>query len=93
MIDTINWIPVVIRNCTEEEKEMYNCDEIVDNIRPEDGEEVLLTTVFQDGDGNPSVITDIFDEDYNSFEYYDWDEILAWASFPKGYKKGQEALR
>ena len=83
----IEWIPVIIRDCTEEEKEIYGCDKIVDNIRPEDGEEVFLTTIFRDSNGNLSVMTDIFDEDYNSFEYYDWDEILAWAHFPKAYEE------
>ena len=93
MIKTINWIPVVLRDATEEEREMYECDKIADNPVPEDDEVVLLTLVNKDSNGNHIVVTDMFIEDWGSFDYYDWEEIIAWAHFPKAYEDGEEVLR
>lgn len=78
----IEWIPVVIRPATDEEKEMYGdrCKTILDFRLPEyDMQEVLVTL------DSGAVTTDYYDEDWQELECYDWADVRAWAKMPKGY--------
>ena len=81
-INEIEWIPVVIRPATDEEKEMYGdkCKTILDFRFPEyDKQEVLVTLK------NGVVTTDYYDEDWQELELHDWTNVRAWAEMPKGY--------
>lgn len=54
---------------------------------PENGEEILIATPY-------GVSTDTCGLDYD-YGYYleetgDWDDVIAWAYFPKGPKKGKK---
>lgn len=78
----IEWIPVVIRPATDEEKEMYGvgCKTFLDFRLPEyDMQEVLVTL------DSGTVTTDYYDEDWKELERYDWGDVRAWAEMPKGY--------
>lgn len=79
------WVPIVTRPPTEEEKEEYpDCDFMYDCILPDDGEEVLVTTICGD------VVEDTFcrDGDYGCYfeNYCDEGDVLAWQPKPKPYK-------
>lgn len=78
------WIPVKTRPLTEEEKEIYpDYTFIYDCRMPEDGEEVLVTTIF-------GVSTDTYcaDDCGCYFENYcDDGEVLAWKHLPEPYKE------
>lgn len=79
----IEWIPVVIRPATDEEKEMYGvgCKTFLDFRLPEyDMQEVLVTL------DSGVVTTDYYDEDWKELERYDWADVRAWAEMPKGYE-------
>lgn len=81
-INEIEWIPVVIRPATDEEKEMYGdkCETILDFVLPEyDIQEVLVTL------DSGAVTTDYYDEDWKELERYEWADVRAWAEMPKGY--------
>ena len=78
----IEWIPVIIRPATDEEKEVYgaSCETVLDFRLPEyDLQEVLIT--LKDG----TVTTDYYDEDWLELECHTWDDLRAWAEMPKGY--------
>ena len=78
----IEWIPVVIRPATDEEKEMYGsgCKTFLDFRLPEyDMQEVLVTL------DSGAVTTDIYDDDWKMLECYNWADVRAWAEMPKGY--------
>lgn len=82
------WIPIKMRPMTDEEKAEYlECGDgfIYDCRLPDDGDEVLITTVYG------SVVQTTFYNDYDYgcyFEMYeDEDEVLAWMPLPKPYKK------
>lgn len=75
----IEWIPVKLRDATDDEVKMYCCHKVVDSEIPNDGEEVLITNDYG------RVTTDIFEAYYGAFRYYDWEKIVAWAHFPKAY--------
>lgn len=78
------WNPIITREPTDEEREenpdwtfMYDCK------MPDDGEEVLVTTMYGD------VRLDVWCNDSAGayFETYcDDDEVLAWAHLPKPYE-------
>ena len=77
----IEWIPIKVRELTDEERESYD-DEYCfmwDCPLPDDNEEVLVTLTYTDR----IAITTFYD---NYFEDYDWEDIKAWASSPKPYK-------
>lgn len=78
----IEWIPVVIRPATDEEKDVYgaSCETILDFTLPEyDLQEVLITLK------NGTVTIDYYDEDWLELECHAWDDVRAWAEMPKGY--------
>lgn len=85
------WIPIVTRPMTEEEKEEYLGEYDPNEIEmyacpiPEDGQEVLVTTRFGD------VTTDTFyrDDGYYFETYCDDGEVIAWQPKPEPYKKGE----
>lgn len=80
-----NWIPIVRRDLTQEEKESYYSlnglepEYMIENRMPDDGEEVLVSW-----GGN--VLKDIFSHDYFDFENISVDEIEAWMPLPEPYK-------
>lgn len=85
------WIPIVTRPMTEEEKEEYHGEYdpneilIYDCPIPEDGQEVLVNTRFGD------VTTDTFyrDDGYYFETYCDEGDVIAWQPKPEPYKKGE----
>ena len=84
------WIPIKTRPLTDKEKEKYAylgySDEelgfMYDCLLPEDGEEVLITTRYDE------VKTDTFYCDEGGYfeSYCDEDDVKAWMPLPKPYK-------
>lgn len=84
------WIPIKTRPLTNKEKERYadlgysedSIDSMYDCPLPEDGEEVLITTRYDE------VVTDTFYRDEGCYfeTYCDKDDVKAWMSKPKPYK-------
>lgn len=85
------WIPIVTRPMTEEEKEEYHGEydpndmTMYDCQMPEDGQEVLVTTRYGDVD------TDTFyhDDGWYFENFCDDGDVLAWQPKPEPYKKGE----
>lgn len=90
------WIPIKIRPLTNKEKEEYadlgysedSINFMYDCPLPEDGEEVLITTRYDE------VRTDTFYRDDGCYfeTYYDEDDIKAWMPLPKPYKAESEEV-
>lgn len=78
----IEWIPVVIRPTTDEEKEEFGsgCDWYMDFKRPDEDEQMILVTLT-----NGNVTIDYYDADWGGLENFDWEDVKAWAEMPKGY--------
>ena len=80
-----NWIPIVYREPTQEEKDDYfaqNGEELcfmVESEMPENGQEVLVSS-------RGYVSEDVFYEDYYAFENHEVVEVDAWMPKPKAYK-------
>lgn len=84
------WIPIKTRPLTNEEKEKYaylgysdeELDFMYDCLLPDDGEEVLITTRYDE------VETDTFYHDEGCFfeSYCDEDDVKAWMPLPEPYK-------
>ena len=84
------WIPIKTRPLTNKEKEEYadlgysedSIDSMYDCPLPDDGEEVLITTRYDE------VITDTFYRDYGCYfeTYCDKDDVKAWMPKPEPYK-------
>lgn len=90
--EIIVWNEVKKRKPTKKEQaEFYERDigkvpYILTGDMPENGEEILIATPY-------GVSTDTCGLDYD-YGYYleetgDWDDVIAWAYFPKGPKKGK----
>lgn len=82
------WTKIIFRPLTEEEKEKYpeGCDGIYDCNIPEDGQDVLITTL------SGYVVVDTFCRDCDGcyFETYcDTDDVKAWMPFPEPYKEDE----
>lgn len=77
------WIPVIDREATEEEKECYDFEIIYDCKLPENGQEVLITTNRGD------VACTTFYDDYGCYfeDYYEEGEVVAWMPLPLPYVK------
>lgn len=88
------WIPIKTRPLTDKEKEEYadlgySEDSITfmyDCPLPEDGEEVLITTRYDE------VTTDTFCRDEGCYfeTYCDEDDVKAWMPLPQPYKTESE---
>ena len=83
----LEWIPIKTRPLTEEEKSLeyvVDCDldYMYDCELPEDGEDVLITTIWG------SVSTDVFCNDCDGayFETFG-EDVVAWMHFPKPYEE------
>lgn len=84
------WIPIKTRPLTNKEKEEYadlgysedSIDSMYDCPLPDDGEEVLITTRYDE------VTTDTFYRDEGCYfeTYCDKDDVKAWMPLPKPYK-------
>ena len=84
------WIPIKTRPLTNKEKEEYadlgysedSIDSMYDCPLPEDGKEVLITTLFDE------VTTDTFYHDEGCYfeTYCDKDDVKAWMPKPEPYK-------
>lgn len=84
------WIPIKTRPLTDKEKEKYAylgySDEelgfMYDCLLPDDGEEVLITTRYDE------VKTDTFYRDEGGYfeSYCDEDDVKAWMPLPKPYE-------
>lgn len=84
-VEENKWIPIKIRELAEEEKEEYpDIDYMYDCQLPDDGEEVLVTTI------SGLVTLDTFYRDDGCyFEcYYDEGDVVAWMPLPRPYAKG-----
>ena len=81
--ETIEWIKVKFRPVDEDERGQFPDDEleIFDCKLPDDGEGVLVQTIF-------GVSTDIFCNDgvdgCGGEKFDDWHDVIAWATLPKG---------
>lgn len=90
------WIPIKTRPLTDKEKEKYaylgyseeELDFMYDCLMPEDGEEVLITTRYDE------VNTDTFYRDEGCYfeSYCDKDDIKAWMPLPKPYEPQESEL-
>ena len=88
------WIPIKTRPLTDKEKEEYadlgysedSMSFMYDCHLPEDGEEVLITTRYDE------VTTDTFYRDEGCYfeTYCDEDDVKAWMPLPKPYKAESE---
>ena len=80
------WIPMVRREPTEEEKTEYleqNGEELCymfENEMPLNGQEVLVSI-------GEFVAEDVFDEDFYNFESNDIENVDAWMPKPKPYSE------
>jgi len=79
-----NWIPIVRREATQDEKDSYfarNGEELcfmVESEMPGNGQEVFVSS-------GGYVSEDTFDEDYYAFENHEVVEVDAWMPKPKAY--------
>lgn len=88
------WIPIKTRSLTNKEKEEYadlgysedSIDSMYDCHLPNDGEEVLITTRYDE------VTTDTFYRDEGCYfeTYCDKDDVKAWMPKPTPYKGERE---
>lgn len=88
--EQVRWIPIKTRSLTNKEKEEYadlgysedSIDSMYDCPLPNDGEEVLITTRYDE------VTTDTFYRDEGCYfeTYCDKDDVKAWMSKPTPYK-------
>lgn len=88
------WIPIKTRPLTDKEKEEYadlgysedSINFMYDCHLPEDGEEVLITTIYDE------VRTDTFYRDDGCYfeTYCDEDDVKAWMPLPEPYKAESE---
>lgn len=99
--DVPQWIPIMLRPMTEEEKTkrfiifgedaIYEDMKVFDCPMPEDGQEILISTPW-------GVSKDIGDNDidgegficYGLEEHGDFDNVLAWMPLPEPYKEEGE---
>lgn len=92
MKEVIEWHEVKTRKLTDEEKHAFALD-LVDVPyaficdMPEDGEDILVQTQW-------GISSDVCEYDcdygYGLEERGDWDDVIAWAYFPKGPTKGKK---
>lgn len=90
------WIPIKTRHLTDKEKEEYaylgysedSIDFMYDCLLPEDGEEVLITTRYDE------VKTDTFYRDEGCYfeTYCDEDDVKAWMPLPKPYEPQERSI-
>lgn len=85
MTTQIEWIPIKVREMTDEEKESYGTEHglMWDCPVPDYNEEVLITLI------NGSIDITPFYDDY--FEDYEWEDLSAWARLPEPYKEETES--
>ena len=83
------WIPIKTRPMTKEEKEYYleylfeGDGLIYECPLPEDGQEVLVTSMYGSVDK-----TTFYTDCGNYFENYeDYDEVIAWQPLPEPFKE------
>ena len=80
-----SWIPITMREATEEEKLMYECEMAYDCPVPEDSQVVLITDCY----GNVETDTFFNDDDGCCFECNcDDGDVVAWMPLPDPYQKG-----
>ena len=88
----LEWIPITMRPLHKDEIEYYKDRDLMPEFiytceLPEDGEEVLITTMS----GYVTETTFFNDGDGSYFESYeDWDDVKAWMRKPKPYKGGEQ---
>ena len=78
-----NWIPVMERPLTSEEKDIFGNDFTVmlDGILPKNGQEVLVSGKWGVDQ------TTFYNDEYGYFEGYEEGEVFAWAMLPNPYRK------
>ena len=83
------WIPVKFRPLTDEEQNEYpDYCYMADCLMPDDGEEILVCTVY----GTVEKDECGFDDGFYLDSGYDWQtEIVAWMPLPKPYEAETEA--
>lgn len=75
------WIPITERLATEEEKKAgYDCTYIIDSHLPDDGDVVLVSTVY----GDVQIDTFCWDEDGKYFEK-NKSNVVAWMPLSEAY--------
>ena len=85
-IKETEWVPIEIQTTPEEDGQEHS-PKLTCRL-PEDGEEVLVSTIYRKGVSVDTFIND--GEEGCYFENYDWDEIIAWRHLPKPYAGGEE---
>lgn len=82
------WIPVKFRPLTDEEKDEYpDYCYMADCPMPDDGEEILVCTMY----GGVEKDECIFEDGFYLDSGYDWQtDILAWMPLPEPYKAESE---
>lgn len=96
-LEQTEWIPVKWHIITDEEREREEYPKewvyLVDNIMPNDEEEILVT--IKSSKGNLYVEKDIcyLDDGYSLDSGYDWiSDVVAWMPLPKPYKAESEEV-
>lgn len=81
------WIPFTMRECDEEEKEVYGQEYIMSCELPDDGNEIIVAYKWGKG---VYVETDIFMNDVDGCYLESGKELvteaIAWMPFPEAYK-------
>ena len=87
-LEQTKWIPVKFRPLTEEEQEQYpDYCYIADCPMPDDGEEILVSTVYNTVEKDECGVDDGLYLDSG----YDWQtDIVAWMPLPEPYKAESE---
>lgn len=77
----ITWHPVEadFSNDNEDDNRIYG-------LLPEDGQMVLVSVCYANGERGVSVDTYCEDNEGGYFEDYAWEEVEAWAEMPEPYK-------
>lgn len=89
------WIPVKWHEITEEEREReeYPAEYVtfLDNLMPDDEEEILVTVKNRRGQVWVEKDACMVDDGYHLDSGYDWiDDVIAWMPLPKPYKAESE---
>lgn len=87
-LEQTRWIPVKFRPLTEEEQEQYpDYCYMADYPMPDEGEEILVSTIHGTVEKDECGIDDGFYLDSG----YDWQtDIVAWKPLPEPYKEESE---
>ena len=92
------WVPFVLKEATEEEKEQQGCEWVCDCPLPDHNTEVLITLHYKDHKGEDRYYVDVDTFCCDDGCYFDdgheiGTEAIAWMSLPEPYKPEKEVER